>query len=74
MLANFCHDLRAQVGAAVKHRHHNAADLDLIVHAGVAHLLHDVNDFYKSFKREILALDRRENFISGGQRIRHENA
>ena len=74
MLANFRHDLRAQVSAAIEHRHDNAADLDLCVRAGVAHLLDDVNDFYKPLEREIFALDWRENFLSGSQRVRHQNA
>ncbi len=74
MFAHFRHHLRAQIRSAIEHRHDDARDAHLIVHAGIPDLLHHAHDFNQPFEREKFALNRREQFVGGGERIRHQNA
>src|SRR5207245_11366582 len=74
MLPHFVYDLFAQIRPTVEHGHDNAADLDLIVRARIAHLLDHAHDFDQTFERKILALDRRQDLVSSGKRVGHENA
>jgi len=74
MLPHFVYDLFAQIRPTVEHGHDNAADLDLIVRARIAHLLNHAHNFDQTFERKILALDRRQYLVGRGQRVGHENA
>src|SRR5947209_18318423 len=71
---NVCHHLATEVRSAIEHRHDNAADLQLGVRARIADLFDDSDNFYETFESEILALNRRQQFIGGGERVGHENA
>jgi len=57
MLAYLRHDLLAKIRPTVEHCHDDAAELEALIRAGIAHLLDQPHDFYQSFQREILALD-----------------
>src|SRR5207253_6534104 len=74
MLSHLRDDLCTYFGAAVEHRHDDAANFDLRVGARIAHLLNDPHNFYQAFERKIFALNRSENFIRGSKRVGHENA
>jgi hypothetical protein len=74
MLPHFGHDLSAEIGARIEHRHHNPRDLHAIVHPGVPDLIHDADDLHEPFQREKLALDRCEQFIRSREGVRHQNA
>src|SRR6266404_9969292 len=74
MLAHIRYHLSAQIGAAIEHRHHDAADLELIVRARIPNLLDHAHDFYQTFQREKFALNWREDFVGGGQRIGHKDS
>src|ERR1700726_327484 len=74
MLTHIRHHLSAQIGATVEHRHHDAADLELIVRARISHLLNHPHDFYEPLEREIFALNRGEDFVGRGQRVGHEDS
>ena len=73
MLPHFADHLLAEIRPAVEHRHHDAADLDASIRAGVADLLDHAHDFHQPFERKKFALDRRQQFVRGGQSIRHQN-
>jgi len=74
MLAHLRHDLLAKICSSVEHRHDNTANFEMLVRSGVAHLLDQPHNFYQSFQREILALDRSQQFIGGGERITHQDS
>jgi hypothetical protein len=74
MFANFSNHLGAQLGSAVEHRHHNAADFELIIRTRIPHLFNYANDFDQTFEREILTLNRSQEFVGRSQSISHQNA
>src|SRR5439155_1077793 len=73
MLTNICHDLRTKVCATVEHCHDDAADLETLVRARIAHLLDQPDNFHQTFERKILALYGGQEFIGSGKRIAHED-
>ena len=73
MLANICHNLRTKIRPTVEHCHDDAANLEALVRARVAHLLDQPDNFHQTFERKILALYGGQEFIGSGKRIAHED-
>jgi len=46
MLPNICHDLRTKICATVEHCHDDAAHLETLVRARIAHLLDQPDNFH----------------------------
>src|SRR6266853_106011 len=74
MLTNICHNLRTKICATVEHCHDDAADLETLVRARIAHLLDQTDNFHQTFEREILALYWGQEFVGSGERIAHEDS
>jgi len=74
MLAHVSDDLLAEVCSGIEHCHDDASQLEPLVRARTEYLLDYPHDFNQSFQREIFALDRRQQFVSGGKRIAHQNS
>src|SRR5476649_1532574 len=55
MLANFVHNLRTQIGPAIKHGHNDSSDLKVWIRARIPHLLDHANDFHEAFESEVFA-------------------
>ena len=70
---DFGDDLRGEV-IAHEHGHEHAADGEVGIRAAVADLLDDLGDFAEAFEGEIFALERNEEFVGGGEGVRHQDA
>jgi len=73
VLAYLRYNLLAKIRPTVEHCHDDAAHLETLVRARIAHLLDQSNNFYQTFEREILALYWSQKFVSGGERVAHED-
>ena len=73
MLAHLAEHLLREPGAAVEHRHHHSEQFEVRVHPGVAHLPQHAVDHRDAFQRVILALERHQQRVRGGEGVEREN-
>jgi hypothetical protein len=74
MLAHLADDLLRELGAAVKHGHHHARQLQPGVGAVVMQLSHDPVEHRDAFEGVILALQGHQHAVGSHKGVERENA
>src|SRR5262245_18765472 len=73
MFSELCNNLLAKIGPRIEHRHNDPAQLETLVRPGIEYLLDEAHNFDQSFQREVFALDRSQQLVSGGERVTHQD-
>ena len=71
---HFLDDLAGELGTHVVHRHHDAADGELVGRARGLELIDDAEDLAEALHREVFGLQRHEQVVRGTERVHREHA
>src|SRR5207245_2518555 len=71
MLPHLCNNLLCKLGARVEHRENDATDFQARIES-ISHEVERAHQLTEPFERVVLALDRHDNFVAGGERVHGE--